>query len=812
MLKYLLICVTLFLFSFSVLADGNKTYSTAHTSDAPKIDGYLDDACWKSIQATSDFKTHQPQYGLAPKYKTEVKILYDDDAVYISAKMYDDHPELIGKSLTLRDQGMDQDYFLVGFDTYHDKQNAYRFRVTASNVQSDERLKQDNLDLNWDAVWESKTKIDKEGWTVEIKVPYSAIRFPNTSSQEWGLQFGRYIKRSGEFDTWSAVDPKKSGVVSQWGNLTGIENIHPPFRLSLSPYIAGYYDKTPISINPPQYSESYSYSGGMDLKLGLNESFTLDATLIPDFGQVQSDNTVLNLSPFETKYDEKRPFFTEGTDLFQTAGIFYSRRIGGAPAGYYYVYQQLGDEEKIISNPSQARLYNATKLTGRTNKGLGIGVLNAVQAPTYADVEDGVTGAQRKIQTDVLTNYDVFVLNQTLKNNSGVTVINTNVLRRGEAPDANVTALDFNINDKKNYYSFYGTGIYSRQFDAMLPDSLSGGVNYSINFSKISGKFRFDLFEAGVSSNYNPNDLGINFSTNQRNHFVGLKYIDNDMHKHIQNWDCYIGNNYSMNYSTGAYYDLNINFGGNITFKNFWSVGMDGQSKPFWYYDYYEPRVAGMKFKHAPYVYFNPKISTDYRKQFTVTVWGEYAESPQPKDPLYGFGWAPAWQVTDWLNISSTTNYTFDHANWGYVDFIDTSNTVIMGKRNTVTITNDLSMQVLFTPHMNLSLRTRHYWSNVQYLQYYSLKDDGNLDSTNYTGNNNINFNAWNVDVVYAWQFAPGSFLNLIWKVNLLNADQQNSLNYFHNFRDTVQLPAGNTIALKMIYYLDYQKFKKIFS
>lgn len=793
-----------------VKAIDKKSYSIIHTSSVPRIDGNLDDECWKKCNSVSDFITYLPQFGKQPTFKTEVKVIYDDDAIYISAKMFDEQPQNIGRSLTLRDQGMDQDYFLAGFDTYLDGQSAYRFRVSASNVQTDERIKNDNLDVSWDAVWDSKTKIDMDGWSIEIKVPYSAIRFPNKPVQEWGLQFNRYIKRSGEFVIWSPVDPNQSGIVSQWGLLKGIENIHPPFRLSLTPYIAGYFDRAPISFTPIEYNNSYSYNGGMDLKLGINESFTLDATLIPDFGQVQSDNTVLNLSPFEIQYDEKRPFFTEGTDLFQIGEIFYSRRIGGMPENFYSPYFELQDGEKIISNPTQSQLYNATKISGRTKTGLGIGVLNAVQAPTYAEIENVNDGTKRKIQTGVLTNYNVLVFNQTLKNNSEISFINTNVIRDASARDANVSAIDFTLRDKKNNYMVQGRGKYSHLFDEKINDSLSQGGVYFLMFSKVSGKFRFDISEHGITPFYNSNDLGINGQTDLMQHFVGIKYVETEQHGNILNWNWYWGNNYSNKYSTGDYYDFNINTGGEFTTKKFWSFSTYIQSKPFWYYDYYEPRVEGKKFLHAPWVYINQSITTDYRKPFTLTASVEWAESPQPKDPLVGAGISPQWQATNWLNVGITCNYTFDHSNWGFVSYIDSSDLVIMGRRDSRTVSNDFYMQLLFNPHMNLSAHARHYWTEVKYWQFYNLQNDGNVTESNFTGNYDINFNAWNVDVVYAWQFARGSFLNLIWKVNSLNEDQQITHKYFDNFQNTLKLPSGNTIALKMIYYLDYQTIKKI--
>ena len=193
----------------------------------------------------------------------------------------------------------------------------------------------------------------------------------------------------------------------------------------------------------------------MDVKYGINEAFTLDMTLIPDFGQVQSDNKVLNLTPFEVKYNENRPFFTEGTELFNKGNLFYSRRVGGQPLHYGDVENQISSNEEVVKNPVESKLINATKISGRTKSGLGIGFFNALTKPMYAEVEDN-NGNKREIETNPLTNYNIVVLDQTLKNNSSISAINTNVTRSGSDYDANVTAGLFNFNNKKNTYNWYG--------------------------------------------------------------------------------------------------------------------------------------------------------------------------------------------------------------------------------------------------------------------------------------------------------------------------------------------------------------------
>src|SRR5437764_5555272 len=197
-----------------------------------------------------------------------------------------------------------------------------------------------NVDRTWNAVWESKVSIKKDGWVAEMRIPFSAIRFSKKDIQNWGLQFGRFIRKINENETWSPDDPNVSGTINKWGDWIGLKDITPPLRLSFSPYLSGGIRTSPVTNGK---ATEYLKSGGMDVKYGINESFTLDMTLIPDFAQVQSDNVILNLSPFEVKFDEYRPFFTEGTELFNKANLFYPRRIGATPQGNYSILALAND-------------------------------------------------------------------------------------------------------------------------------------------------------------------------------------------------------------------------------------------------------------------------------------------------------------------------------------------------------------------------------------------------------------------------------------------------------------------------------------
>ncbi|HSN49638.1 MAG TPA: DUF5916 domain-containing protein, partial [Bacteroidales bacterium] len=384
MKQYIFLVFLMSIMNFTLFAQENKrTISAASITSDISIDGVLDETAWQSASVASDFVQRSPFNGKPATHKTEVKVLYDNTGIYVGAMMDDPSPDSILRQVSLRDgSNVNADYFIFVVNPFNDGLNAFCFMVYASDVQSDFRIISTNNqdDITWDAVWQSKTRINKNGWVCEMKIPYSAIRFPKQAEQIWEVNFQRDIRRTRETTTWSRVDNKVQGYVNQSGLLTGIRNIKPPLRLSLMPYVSGYLEQVP---GKPDWGFSYNY--GTDLKYGINQSFTLDMTLIPDFGQVPSDDKVYNFSPFEIRYNEKRQFFTEGTEMFDKGGIFYSRRIGTEPINYGSIHT---DSCEIISdNPVQTKLINATKISGRTNKGLGIGLFNAMSANTWATVK-----------------------------------------------------------------------------------------------------------------------------------------------------------------------------------------------------------------------------------------------------------------------------------------------------------------------------------------------------------------------------------------------------------------------------------------
>ena len=808
----ILIFFHLFLLPF-VSSSQLHSYPATKIDQPVKIDGNLDDLIWKNINPINDFTTQVPTFGKASVKRTEVKIVYDNSAVYVGAYMYDD-PSQIKKGLTARDviDLQDADYFAVGFDTYHNNQQAFAFKVTAAGVQGDARISlmgnETNSDDTWDAVWESKVSIKKDGWVAELKIPFSALRFAKTDLQDWGLQFGRLVRKINEYSTWSPEDPSVSGTMNQWGTWKSLQNIKPPLRLSFLPYLSGGFRTSPTSEGT---ITEYLKSGGMDVKYGVTESFTLDMTLIPDFAQVQSDNVVLNLTPFEVKFDEYRPFFTEGTELFNKAGLFYSKRIGAQPHGTYDVLKLSMDSSqyRIIKNPGITRLYNATKFSGRTNKNLGIGVFNALGVQMHATVKDETTGKEKDIVTEPLTNYNIIVFDQALKNRSAVTFTNTNVLRRGNSRNANVSALDLSVFDKRNIYQFFIGGRYSNIWGY---EGKSDGYKGDVSYKKVSGVVQYSVAGSVKSDKFDPNDLGYlannntldvggnisyNIFTATRN-FLNQRYsleLINSYLYHPFNWQ-------SFTFKASSF----------LLFHNFWDVTFTFTSQPTWTNDYFEPRVPGKFLRRAPVYLFSLSGSTDSRKRLFYSYTFKGAESPLPHDPYYDIEQGLRYRFSDALQVSASTIMELDKGNWGFGFFDPNTGAPIIARRDVKTNTSILAATYSFNARMNMNIRMRHYWRQVLNTNFYDLKDDGNWTDRPFSNGYNQNFNTFNVDMFYTWDFLLGSRITLAWKNALgadVNIDGVTNNTYFKNFNRVFDYPHSNEITVKVVYYLDYLNLKR---
>lgn len=782
-----------------------------------KIDGNLDDEAWKKIKSTGDFITSSPVFGKPSTHRTEVKIAYDNTAIYVGAYMYD-NPRNVRKQLTARDviDRQDVDIFVVGFDTYHDKQNAFIFRVTAANVQGDAKQSQSasntgvTNDVTWDAVWESKTSIKADGWVAEIKIPLSAIRFSKKEIQDWGINFARFIRKENENSIWNPINPNISGEINQWGTWTGLNNIKPPPRLSFLPYLSGGFRVSPTKKGDVT---EFLKSGGMDVKYGLSEGFTLDMTLIPDFAQVQSDNVFLNLSPFQVKFDDYRPFFTEGTELFNKAGLFYSRRIGSTPGLASTVLNMYGDNPnyRIVKNPGITRLYNATKLSGRTKGNLGIGIFNAVSAPMYAKIKDLTTNKDSSILTEPLTNYNIIVFDQALKNRSSISFTNTNVLRKGNSRNANVSSIDISMFDKKNNHNFSFTGKYSTIWGKQVNKN---GFTSVAGFGKVSGVIQYRGTVAVESDKYDPNDLGFIQNNNSFEYNGNISYNIIRPTKHFLNHSYRVSFNNVYLYKPFEWASFQVNARAFFLFKNFWDLNLSFQSSPYWNKDYFVHSniYTGYFLRRTPYYYLGVAGSSDSRKKLFMSWELGGAESPLPKDPYWSTNLGVRYRLSDKLQFSTSLNIVQDRGNWGWAFLINPDGSPVIARRNVKTNTVVLSTQYNFTSRMNLNIRMRHYWSILNNTNFYNLKSDGYWNEVAFIPNQNLNFNTFNVDMFYTWDFLLGSRLTVAWKNALgsnVTIDPYSNMTYFKNLGKVIDNPHSNEITVKIVYYLDYLKLRR---
>lgn len=785
-----------------------------------RIDGSVTDAAWQGLPKAVEFVTSQPVFGNKASQKTEVQVAYDNTAIYVAAYLYDD-PKLIRKQFTQRDaeQFQDVDYFAISFDTYQDRQNAFQFLVTAANVQSDIRISasggeqgggQRGFDYRWDAVWESQVSMKADGWVVEMKIPFSALRFAKKPTQDWGMQLTRYIRRSNENLTWSPVDPKVSGYVNQFGDYTGLRNLEPPVRLSFLPYVSAGFRSVPDGTG--QFQNQVLRNGGMDVKYGINESFTLDMTLIPDFGQVQSDRLILNLSPFEVQFQENRPFFTEGTELFNKARIFYSRRVGGTPGGYYDALAIADNsvDSELVSNPSTVQLLNASKLSGRTRGNLGIGFFNAVTAPTHAQLRNKVTGETVEYETEPLTNYSIFVLDQQLKNRSYVTFTNTNVMRSGRARDGNVSALDIELFDKKNIFNYTLRGRWSK----ITGEDPHDGFNTFVGFSKVSGKFQFEVGNNIESERYDPNDLGILRAPNGISTFGSFAYQVFTPTKKFLNQRYRISLSHEALYKPTKFQEFEIDANAFFLFKNFWDLTIAFNSKPVWYNDYffYTNNYAGKQLKRVPYAFTGLFGSTDSRKKLFGRYELGFAESPLPNDPFYFVELGARYRFSPRFSIDISGRDEQDRGNWGYALWDNAKNEPIIGRRNVRQMTTTLGANYSFTSRMNLILRGRHYWSKVNYTNFYDLRTDGYWDERPFINNQDQSYNAFNIDMFYTWDFRLGSRITLAWKNSIGGGeffDPGKFRTYTSNLARVFRVNHINEVTLKFVYFLDYLQLKR---
>ena len=781
-----------------------KTLTATRIYKAPIIDGQLDDPIWSTLPYFGDFNMLEPgtQGAIDVAYQTKVQLAYDDSAVYIAAYMDDPNPESIASQFSQRDDLSAQaDFIAVALNTYNDGINETRFGVTSAGTIFDSKISINDEDLGYNVVFQCKISKDSKGWYAEFKIPYNALRFPEIEVQNWSINFYRRIINSNQTHSFAAIDNTKGRTTQYNAAILGVEKINPPIRLTFFPF-------TQAAVSTLEGDTTTNFSAGMDLKYGLSDSFTLDATLIPDFGQAAFDEITLNLGPFEQTFEEQRQFFTEGTELFNKGNLFFSRRVGGAPSREI---TDLEPDQVVEQYPESVTLLNAVKISGRTKDNLGIGFFNALTEKTYAKIVDQQTGAIDKVVVEPLSNYNIIVLDQQFNDNSSIALINTNVSRDGQFRDANTTAVVYDVSNKQNTFNIFGRNVASNVSDQ---NRITTGFLSEIELSRIKGRFRYRIEHKLANTTYDINDLGLNRRNNFNNFEAEISYENFEPTK--------IFNKYKFELSARhrRLYDPNVVTGNSFRFESFFVLTSRVAFGGFMDYrsssdNYFEPRVEGKFVTFSKSLGSKIFLSTDYRKAFAVDLGiGQRKDFDQPQRQLF-LEFSPRYRFSDKFLVLVNTDFTQRNNQFGYIDNTDTD--VFFGQRDIQALENSVTASYNFDPYKAIDLRFRNYWTSVDYSDgiFFKLNDDGSKDVVDYqiTEDNdpNTNFNIWNLDLSFRWRFAPGSEASLLYRNQIFNSDNQATLGYTESLNTLFKQSIQNTVSLRITYFLDYNNVAHFF-
>lgn len=793
-----------FLLLFGLLIQGpdaglfpaQRTLPAQRVDASPRIDGRMDEKLWQNLPLMTGFTQYMPHNGRPASQETMARIGYDDRALYIGVDCRDTDADRIMRDLRPRDDygDMNSDLLSVIICPYNDSRNSFYLMVSAAGVQADSKFSGDENDQSWDAVWESAVVCHPGGWSVEIRIPFTALRFSSRPVQDWGINIWRWLARNHEWSCWQPVSRDIQGWWKHMGLLEGIENLNPPLRLSLTPYFSGYVERG--------HAENWGHSlnSGIDLKYGITESFTLDVTLIPDFGQVQSDDELLNLTPYEIQFSEKRQFFTEGSELFSKGDIYYSRRIGDRPAGYSTIIDELGESEELIAYPEETQLINATKVSGRTNGGLGIGFLNAMTAPAYATVRDSISEEERRVATQPFTNYNLVVLDQTLFGNSYISLSNSNVTRK--AYTANVTAAEFHISDRSQIFRIEGIGAVS--WVRRENDSLTGFKTY-LEAGKYGGKWQIQGILSVISDRYDPNDMGYL----RRNNEVAAGMVLS--HQIFEPFGPFLSlvNELELTtnrmYRPSAFSDLILRYSGAASFRNQYSLQWELNAAPLERHDYWETRTPDRYVVLPRYVRGQVTAGSDPRRALAVKMQAGFQSAMKYEFPQSSKELAinPIFRINDHLNLRLQGLYTRDHNQLAFIGRQEEGPAVIFGRHDRRTVENILEASYIFDCRTSLVARVRHYWSAVEYDRFYLLQDSGRLGPCPFLEGQDISYNAFNIDMTFRWNFLPGSEILINWKQAIYARGPNPDISYWDNLCNTLASPKTDSLSIKILYYFD---------
>lgn len=799
-----------------------RVYTTSRlTTEKPVIDGVLDDACWKTGVWEGSFTQWIPDEGGKPSQPTELKILYDNRNIYVAIRAWDSEPEKISRRAGRRDEFIG-DIVGVCFDSYHDHRTGFEFDVTAAGQKLDLVLTNpSNVDLNWNAVWIGKAGREDSAWTVEMQIPLSQLRYSEEKTQVWGLHCWRWIDRFQEESDWEVQSSKGPGALYLFGELHGISDLPPSRRIEVMPYTLGKvntFEKVPGD----PFAESgarWLGNGGLDAKLGLASNFTADLTINPDFGQVEADPSVMNLTAFETFYDEKRPFFLEGKNIFSfdfdDVNLFYSRRIGHPPS-----YLPLLSAGEYMRMPDNTAILGAVKFSGKSAKGLSVGVLQSLTAEENARIDSA--GMRRTVGVEPLTSYVVARVQQDYNEGSstlGGIVTSTN--RFTGDPQLNFLArgaytggidLLHQWNDKEFYVDakVVGSAIegstqsisllessparyYQRpgadylRFDSSATQLLGYGGMVKVGKGS-KGLWRYSSELNWRSPGLDLNDMGFMLTADVIKLENSISYFVNQPVSIFRTYSVGIGQTNSWNYglrhlSSGG--DLDIY----LEFLNNWAVSLEG---------IYTGEALDTRLLRGGPALLIPGVweasffsRTDPSRNLYLELSGDLSVAGSGSRTYYSFGPRVVLLPWDVIRFTISFSYSSNNDNLQYVGTESAfgENVYLLGalKQRTLALTFRIDCNI--TPELSIQYYGSPFASVGRYERFSSvvfpLASDYNsrfmpvraiLNGNEYEvgggdpagsgysfTNPDFNFSQFRSNLVLRWEYMPGSQLYLVW-------------------------------------------------
>ncbi len=736
------------------------------------LDGRLDEPIWATVQPATDFRQAQPKPGDPAVQKTEIRILYDDAALYIGARMFDDKGAAgVRSQLVRRDQfGANSDQIQFVLDTYHNHLGRTIFSVGPAGNKQDQGQATEFADPSWDPVWEVKTQVDSLGWTAEFRIPFSQLRFPRDSVQSWGMQVWRTESRTNEISMWSYWGPDETGGPSRFGHINGIAPGRGSSRkLEVLPYVVGRYSRiTSGDPNDPFYRPNHADSrGGADIKYLLTSNLTLDATVNPDFGQVEVDPAVVNLSAFETFFPERRPFFIEGSGTFGFGGfscffcsnvsslsLFYSRRIGRVPQG------SLPSGSSYSDVPDATTILGAAKVTGRTRTGFTVGVLNAVTQREHADVM--VNGVKESQEVEPFTNYFVGRLKKDFQRGNLVIggmltsvarSLDDSLLKAKLNSHSEAVGVDWNARWKNRSWAWSGNLAFTNNVGDpaairrlqnssaryfQRPDRQSGsngflsdrydpdatwlrGIGGYSRFAKDAGKW---LFESSVNfrtPGFEANDLAFNTRVDYAWMNTNLALSLSRPSKWYRNYFVVIGSQREYNFD-GDRTDTQFHGGIFGQLLNYWGLNAFIIRRT----DVFDDRLTrgGPVLKRPGNMYYSLNLNTDSRKLVNVGINPTYSRTDEGYSSTSVFVNLNVRAASN-VSLSFSPSYNKSTSARQYVNtFTDATNTTFYGKRylfadlRQKTAGFDTRVSWTFTPTLTFELYAQPFISSVHYTRF----------------------------------------------------------------------------------------------